>query len=756
MNKFSNNGEQPASRPAAQHPSDNLKEYLNIIRQNIVPILIIFLSALIVTIIYVTNAIDIYKTTTTFKITKPQGSVLYSAVMPEFQDFRSDRLISNEIEILKSRTIRESVARILLDSFKVHTKKSDFYYLLDRTVEESTNPVSEKSLQSLLSGIVDMKQKRGLDIIEIEVQSPSNFEAQLIANVYANAYLRYNIEYSRREVSALKQFLEEEKKQRFEDLNRAETDIQTYQQQGGVMFLDDKAKLLVDNISDLDMQKNMAEVELTSNQRTYTDLKSELEKVDKSLMDYLEGNLAQPEITGLQSKITELQIQRDIELSTLRDESLREKINDNYTKKINPLQKELEQKINILKTSIYSNTPSERSQITQKIFDANIGIITNKSKLGSISRMLGRYESDFSKLPKQNIELAQLERARKSSEKLFVMLEEKYQESLINERAQIGNVNILDPAVVPSSPSKPNRPLILIAGALLGLALGIGFAFLKNYLDRSIKSPEEIENKGISVLAWIPSIEELKEIGSSQLEFIVANKPSASASESFKALRTRVLFSKLEEEPIRTILITSAIPAEGKTTVALNLAGSFAQTEKKVLLLDCDLRKPRLHAIFETERFPGLSDNIFMNVPLQDVTRDTKIENLKYITSGTIPPNPSEMLGSKQMKDFFHQIKVLYDIIIIDSPPFMSVTDAEILSRVTDGTILVVQAHKTPIDAFIRAYDRIMLSDPTKFLGSVLNNFSFKSVYGYYYNYYYYYTRPESAKRPVKKVTRNS
>ncbi len=111
--------------------------------------------------------------------------------------------------------------------------------------------------------------------------------------------------------------------------------------------------------------------------------------------------------------------------------------------------------------------------------------------------------------------------------------------------------------------------------------MGIGFASLRSFMDKSIKTPEDIEKKGISVLAWIPSIEELRELGSSQLEFITANKPKAAASESFKALRTRVLFAKLESEPLKTILVTSSIPSEGKTTVALNLAGSFAQSDKK-------------------------------------------------------------------------------------------------------------------------------------------------------------------------------
>ena len=390
----------------------------------------------------------------------------------------------------------------------------------------------------------------------------------------------------------------------------------------------------------------------------------------------------------------------------------------------------------------------------QRVFELNLRKISNDSKIYLLKSEIYKNERILSTLPDLNIELAKIKRNLSTNENLYTQLEEKYQEAQIMERTRVGDAYILDPGNDYSSPVSPNHSRILTIGIVGGLFLGFLFVFFKNYFDRSIKNPDEIEKKGISLLSFIPSVKILKAAEDNKPEFIVlTNRHNDTNAESFKVLRTRVQFSKLDSSPLKTILVTSSIPGEGKTFITVNLASSFAIANKKTLIVDCDLRKPRVHTLFNLDKRPGLTDYLFNRVTLEEVIRKTENENLSYITSGTIPPNPSELLDSDIMKEFLCGLKNVYDYIIVDSAPFISVTDSEILYNIIDGTILIAKADVTPADIFVKTYNRMTELNSHNFLGAVLNDFKFNKHYGYNYNYYYYYTRTDGRKmKKIKKI----
>lgn len=722
-------------------------DYLNIVRNNIFPIVLITITCLIFAVIYALQSVNIYKSTTALKISKPTGNILESPLIPEFQDFGSDRFIANEIEILKSYQIREKVGLALLDSFVIRNKREDFSIIYDKNIKLSDGSFQLLDRDGIAEELksVDIEQKKGLDLVEISVQSPSPYEAALIANVYAQVYRQINLEFNRNQVTLIKSFLSQQRSEKLQELNQAEEILKNFQEKGGIILLDQQATSLINQLSSFESQRNLAKIQLTASDQVLSQLKNELKSKDPKFSQYVESVMNEEYLKSLQSQIAELEWNREAALSSKNaNNPSNATVVAEYDKKIKNLKTILAQKLDVFKSSLLAASPTEYKTMTQRLVDEEVKNQALHIQIEQLNQIVQTYEKQFNQLPKSSIELAKLQRNRESLEKLFLLVEQKYQESLINEQSTPGNVVIIDKARINSSPAKPNRVIIILVGAVLGLGIALGYAFLKNYFDNTVKTPEDIERYNTNVLAWIPQIEGSGSTGRNEYEFIVHQKPDSIPSEAFRALRTRVQFSRVDDNALKTILVTSSAPSEGKTMICTNLAGSFAHSNKRTLLLDCDLRKPRVHTIFGMQRYPGLVDHLFGQATIEEITRPTEMNNLFVITAGTIPPNPSELLESERMREFLEEIQGLYDYILIDSPPIIAVTDSEILSRKADATILVVSANTTEIDLMSKAID-IIKHDNVNFIGTVLNNFIYRASYGSYYKYYYYYTRPRKA-----------
>jgi tyrosine-protein kinase Etk/Wzc len=727
--------------------NNSLKDYIKLIRTNMVPIVLITLISFVVAIVYAINAKNIYKATTSLKVSPPQGNILESPLMPEFQDFGSDRFIANEIEILKSYNLRSNVARSLIDSFKTETAKDSFYLILSHDFNDGKGKLlSNDQIAKVLNGAVTIEQKRGLDIIDISAESPSPFEAALIANIYAQEYKNLNLEINRNQLTLVKAFLNQQREEKQTELNAAEENLKNFQEKGGIVALDEQATTLINQLSDFEAQQSAKKIELAASDKTLTQYKKELADQNPRLADYLESVSSEAYIQTLQQQLARLQVNRDMAIASKDPKMNNSNVLKEYDAKITDLKEKLENKMKVIKAGILASSPEEVKDLSQKIVEEEIKNQALQITVTELGKIVKNYEAKFNLLPKTSIEFARLQRNREALEKLYTLVEEKYQEAIINEQSQPGNVLIIDNARRPDSPAKPNRFLIILIGLVLGGGMAFGYVFTKNYFDNTIKTPEDIQNKNINVLAWIPQIEGMGLNGSKEFEFIVAKKPDSIPSEAFRALRTRIQFANPDKESLKTILITSSAPQEGKTTIAVNLGGSFAQANRNTLVVDCDLRKPRIHTVFNSNRFPGLIDYLFGKATLDEVTRKSESQNLSYITSGTIPPNPAEMLESNAMKEFLTTVREKYDIILLDSPPVIAVTDSEILASLVDASILVVSADTTENELLEKSVELIK-RDRSSFIGTVLNNFSYKSGYGSYYKYYYYYSRPTERRK---------
>jgi len=727
--------------------------YINLIKSNLGQILIISLIIFSLTLLYAITASDIYISNTILKISQPQNkSIIDSPFEAALGSSSTDRYIANEIEVMTNRSIRERVAEVVIDSFKQIGQTDNFDLIVNKNSNlfEDVKPSvrSYKSLAGVLVDKVKIEQKDGLDFIQIKVESTSPAEAALIANSYAKVYKEFNLLDSRKQLTKAKDFLASQRDDKLNELVLSEDNLKVFQLQGGGVKLGEQALNLIQISSQFEADRNRVQIEMGMAKESLIQLQQQLKKRDGSVSAWMESQSSKPEIKLLREEIANVEIQKTKALSVSRtgldDSALIEK----YDSKISNLNVKLKQLVKEYQNNIYSSSPDELKQLTQEIFQAELKFESLRAQYSQLNGVVASYDRKFDELPTKTLELARLERTRMSLEKLYTVLEAKYQEALINEQSTPGNVLIMSDARPPGGPAKPNRSLLAIMGLILGFGVAFSFVFLRDYFDKTVKTPEDIEKESTNVLAWIPKFEHKIDKTKKNSEILVGGNSEAAAGESYRSLRTRIQFSKITEGA-KSILITSSAPQEGKTTVAINLAASFAQSNKKTIILDCDLRIPRVNEVFGGLKSPGFTNYLFKQATFEDIVRKTDFENLYYIAAGTIPTNPSEILGSDQMRDFIDKLKDEFDIVMLDSPPVMTITDAEILSHIVDISILVVFAEKTEVDWLLEATTQLTTHGQKSFIGTVLNNFDYNSGYRSYnkYNHSKYYSRVDETKQ---------
>ena len=756
----------------------DIKEIWRILRSYRLSIAIIFIAVFIITIYLTMTTQPIYEAQTAIMI-KASGSGPGSLVF-DFGMTGTKQTLQNEIEVLNSYYLHNQVVQSMIEDGSAselalfgtrYVRKR--YRLVDYFLEW----IGQKEETSIQPDNLDYEQRieiveslrasssvttvRDADVLKIAARSSSPEDAVFLANRISTVYQNLDLAGGEGELHFVLSFLDTQITKYETRLAVVEDELMQFQSDNQIYSLDGSAQLLLKDLTDYEniYYTNIAELQVAQERVTY--LKGQLSDSEKALMEEI-TNTNNPMIVALRGKIAELEAQK---IQQMVDEGWDEQAlqSRDFNRRIDEMKKKLTSITESMILSGWSEEdPFSASQdIFNKIVEQEVEVHASRSRADEYKKLVDQMSSRLTSLPNQTLQYARLERDLKLNENLYLTMKQKYEESRITEAGQMGKVRILDPALI-AKKVKPNKKVNLLLGVFLGLGLGVGYAFLREFMDNSVKAVEQLERKGLTVLGIIPDMHH--QVGGAikksalnpsaggtdfRRRLITYEDPKSPISESYRSLRTNISYA-LADKKIKSLLVSSPQPGEGKSTTTANLAIAFAQLRKRTLLIDADLRKPVMHNVFDKARGPGLSEYLVGEVDdFSSLIHQTKVENLFMVSAGGLPPNPSELLGSERMSVLVEQLEEEWDMVLFDSPPIVAVTDASMISKEIDAIIMVVKAGQTDRAAVDRALDTIR-NVQAPLIGAILNGANPETLagkYSYYYSYYnYYYHSDDKAK----------
>lgn len=716
------------------------------------------------------SAFSIYKYNEILKIQE-----IYSSVATVILDGSStDRAVAllgipgsrygyqNEQYILRSDKLAKRVATSLINSF--NTKQlPDTLAILKGSAGTIANL---DQVTSRVQGAVRFVFEEEKNIIRIQATAYDPVEASKISNAYAQTYREYNIDQSRAQILETKDFLQKKIVESQDSLISVEFQIMDFYKQNEFTNYEISTGNALNQISELLKQIDVTRIDQVANEEEIKAIDSTLIYSRSRETDFL-VNATDNFINLFTEEILKLEVQKETELTKLGSSS----------DTLNPTIKVINDRLNIYKErlSTYLNKKLDNSTLLSTV-DGSIAKYwielnarklqlqnTNKTypyKIKKIEEQVAIYQERLEKIPYKRLELEKLERKKQRLNTSLTSFGARFMDMELAEASEGGYVKLLDAAKPNYRPINKQTTSGVMSGFLYGALFAIGFIVLLDKIDDRIKSDEDLVNFPVGIAGGIPSMEELIQKEFQGKKFIdyrdtyISTKllttllPLSGISEMYRRLRSDFLFS-LPDKSSKSILISSANPQEGKSVTASNLAIVLAQSGKKVILVDADLRRPNIEVLFGLSHH-GLSDYIIGNASYDDVILPSVVENLNVVTAGSQVPNPAELLGSDMFKQFFEKAMQEYDFLIIDSPPINSVVDAVAIADLTDLMLIVVRAGKTKKKE-LRTTLQILTYVQHKIKGVLLNDINQKSFitdYNYYNNYNYYGSKTPETRNP--------
>ena len=720
----------------------HLRDYLQVIRKRQMVVLIVLGLVFFATLVTTFTATPIYTASSDVLIERSKKSseleYQYYSYEPEFLDTQS--------EIIRS----VNVARKVVDKLKLATQYRHYFleekkdgFSLIRTIRQTVSgavssvrifladdkdtlskpkdlldtlqPVSDEDIiTGIIQGGLRVTPLKNTKIVTISYADKNPAVAKLVADAVVQAYIDELLEIKLATSNYSLKWMNTKAAEERDKLEKSERELQEYMRQNDLVTVENKLTVLPQKLSDVGLQLSKAETE----EKELQDLLNQINTVIDS-PDRLET------IPIFASSEVLKAIRERIYKANQNIQDLSKKFGKRH-----PSMVKANDELRILKDE-------RRFEIERIVSSVKNSLALATSKKKSLQELLSSTKTEMLDLNERFVQYSIMKREVDSNRLVYDTLQAGIKKEGVTEQSQSVNVWVVKPADLPKAPTKPNKKRNLLIGLILGLFSGVGLAFFIDYLDNTIRQPKDLEGRfGVTVLG---AVDELR--GESQdIETFIKKQPLSPTAECYRLIRTGLLLSSAEHPP-KTMLVTSMEAQDGKSTTTVNLARTLAQGGNSVLIVDCDLRRPRIHSLLGIDNSVGLSRFLAGNCG-PDIVFQVPEEDIFLVPSGPVPPDPAELLGSRKMKELIDQMQEQFDFVLLDSPPIQSVTDSLALSQFVSGTVLVVRAGKTTYESLDAGLKKLRAIN-SRILGFVLNGVMEQASGRHYYGYSSYYARDD-------------
>jgi len=751
------------AQSSEKNNNDTINQIIFYARKNYLVIILSFAISIFLVFLYAITALPQYTSSAKIFIERDNSSI---DPFLEISGRRDTNLINNQQQILKSRSVAEAAVNVLAKSelrdrlylFQTRNENDDLknlpkqalrklllsekfaYKNFDEAIKDNPKLLN-KAVTTIQNNLIVISSRTS-DILNISYTSNNALESSLIINTVVDVYQAKDLDWKNNEHSYLQEFLDKQLLIKKMELSELENALKIFQEDNKIFGLDDNSESLLNSLQmiESDFYLTVTEIEILNEKEKF--YKRSLNKQEQDFSNTL-TNTIDTQLMALRNELAATEA--EFLSSKAKNSNLSEMSLKAIEMKIENLKNSIKKETEILVNSeLTSSSPIE---FRQSLIDTLIQINTSKNGLAAkkseLSKIITVYEDKLKELPQQYLEFSRLQRDKFILDETYSLMKKKYEESRISEASQIGKVKIIDIAIPSNFPTwPPSNSFLAIIALFLSIINSVIFIFIKEKTDNTVKNFDQIEQLGLTILGIIPIFENLNQTNSKRNHQLISENSKSLVSEAFRTLRTSLSFiPRKNTSSGRSFIVSSSGPSEGKSTTCANLAITYANLGKKTLVIEFDLRKPVMSQIFKVDNSLGITKTfIDKNTSLKDQIQQSDIPNLDVLCSGPIPPNPSEIIGHEKLIESVKLLKKDYDIIIVDTPPIVAVTDTLQLANIFDEFILVIRANKTQKLVLDRALKNLKnINKPIQhcIVNEVSSNMSYGGYYYDSYNYYY-------------------